>query len=253
MSGTRRSSKTYSKRSLHGLVAHDLGVRIISGELPAETLLPSEADLSIALDVSRTALREAIKVLAAKGLLESKPKVGTRVRARGEWNMLDPDVLAWHFEAAPVEDLVESLFEMRQIIEPSGAAMAAQRRSKAELAAIQEAYEAMEQAPSGSDAVVATDLRFHQAILTASGNQFMGSLGSLIETALAVSFRLSSSARPDAHVTSLPGHKAVLRAIEKRDPETARSAMRRLLKNAKADVLAALKLPKKREPAAFYN
>ncbi|WP_322096006.1 FadR/GntR family transcriptional regulator [Pelagibius litoralis] len=253
MSGTKPASKTYSKRSLHGLVAHDLGLRIVGGELPSDTLLPNEADLSALLKVSRTALREAIKVLAAKGLLVSKPKVGTRVRSRAEWNMLDPDILAWHFEAAPYEDFVRGLFEMRQIIEPSGAAMAAQRRSKTELAAIRAAYEAMERAPSGSDAVVETDLRFHQAILNASDNQFMGSLGSLIETALLGSFRLSSASRPDAHVTSLPGHKAVLDAIERRDPEAARSAMRELLRGAKADVLAVLKLPQKKEPAAFYN
>lgn len=253
MSGTKRASKTYSKRSLHGLVAHDLGLQIVGGDLAADSLLPNESDLSAALDVSRTALREAIKVLAAKGLLESRPKVGTRVRARAEWNMLDPDILAWHFEAAPYEEFVTSLFEMRQIIEPSGAAMAAQRRSRSELAAIRAAYEAMEQAPSGTEAVVEADLRFHLAILAASGNQFMGSLGSVIETALAGSFRLSSGSHPDAHVASLPGHKAVLAAIEKRSPEGARSAMRELLKGAKADVLSALKLPQKKEPLAFYN
>src|SRR5262249_18820510 len=105
---------TYSNRSLHGQVAHDIGAQILRGDLGPGDVLPNEADFSARLKVSRTALREAIKVLAAKGLVESRPKTGTRVRPRGEWNLLDPDVLAWQLAAGPVESFVADLFELRQ-------------------------------------------------------------------------------------------------------------------------------------------
>ncbi len=97
----RNTSRTYSKRSRHGQVAHEIGIRIMSGELAIGATPPNEAEFSGRLNVSRTALRESIKVLAAKGLLESRPKIGTRVRPRAAWNMLDPDVLAWRLEALP--------------------------------------------------------------------------------------------------------------------------------------------------------
>ena len=120
-------ARTYSTRSLHGQVAHQIGERILRGDIAPGQSLPNEADLSEELNVSRTALREAIKVLAAKGLLESRPKTGTRVRSRDNWNMLDPDVLAWLFADGPNAAASEMLFEIREIFEPSAAAMAATR------------------------------------------------------------------------------------------------------------------------------
>ena len=113
--------RTYSERSLHGRIAHRIGMQILRGELPAGRGLPSEDLWSAELEVSRTALREAIKVLAAKGLIESRPRTGARVCARERWNFLDPDVLAWRLAALPTERYVRDLFDLRQVIEPSAA------------------------------------------------------------------------------------------------------------------------------------
>ncbi len=121
----QQPNRTYSRRSLHGQVANEIAQRIMSGEFAPGTILPNEADFSVKLKVSRTALREAIKVLAAKGLVESRPKIGTRIRPRDHWNMLDPDVLAWQFASDDVARFADDLFEVRQIIEPAAAALAA--------------------------------------------------------------------------------------------------------------------------------
>ncbi|MGK9165457.1 FadR family transcriptional regulator [Inquilinus limosus] len=234
----RQGSKTFSRRSLHGQIAYDIGTRIVRGDIPPGTVLPNESDLSIQFSVSRTALREAIKVLAAKGLVESRPKTGTRVRPRDEWNMLDPDLLAWQFATQPTERLAHDLLEIRQIIEPAAAALAAERATEAQRQAIGRAFADMEAAPDG-DASIEPDLRFHQSILAASNNEFLQPLGSLIETAMASSFRITSN-EPGALQVSLPRHRAVRDAILTHEPETARQAMRILLEETAADMRRAL-------------
>jgi DNA-binding FadR family transcriptional regulator len=243
----RRTSLIYSKRSLHGQVAHDLGGRIMCGELAPGAVLPNEADFSASLHVSRTALREAIKVLAAKGLVESRPKTGTRVRPRTDWNLLDPDVLAWQFAAGPFTRFIEDLFELRQMIEPQAAALAARRAGATEVERIEEAYLGMEKAGNDSDLWIDPDLRFHQAIIRATGNELLWPLGAIIETALATSFRLSS-ADWDGPIHSLPLHRAILDAIRERNPDAAQAAMLRLLDGAADDVRHALADKRPRTP-----
>lgn len=228
------SDRTFSRRSLHGQVAHEIGARIVRGELAPGKTLPSEAELSVELSVSRTALREAIKLLSAKGLLESRPKTGTRVRQRSSWNMLDPDVLNWLVSHGAFEEYAEDLFEMRRVVEPAAAAIAAMRSNQPAIAEIERAYADMVAAGEDIEAGVEPDLRFHKGILAATGNEFIASLGALIESALATSFRISSS-RPGAKLNSLPRHEAVLRAILAADPGTARTAMETLLSDAVHD------------------
>lgn len=235
----QRKSRTYSIRSLHGQVANEIAERIMSGEFAPGSILPNEADFSVMLKVSRTALREAIKVLAAKGLLVSRPKIGTRIRPRDHWNMLDPDVLAWQFATSNVAGFADDLFEVRQIIEPAAAAMAAERASPAELSAIDKAYRDMEEAGCDLEASIEPDLRFHLSILAATGNELLVPLGALIETALASSIKLSGSA-PDALFHALSMHKAVLDEIRRRDPNGARLAMRNLLVKSVAYVRRAI-------------
>lgn len=231
---SKGSDRTYSRRSLHGQVAHEIGARIIRGELAPGETLPNEADLSLELKVSRTALREAIKLLAAKGLVESRPKTGTRIRPRTSWNMLDPDVLSWLVSDGAFEDYADDLFEMRRVVEPAAAAIAATRGDKAAIAEIKKAYEGMVVAGEDIEAGVDPDLRFHQAILLATGNEFIAPLGALIDSALATSFRISSS-RPGAKINSLPRHEAVLKAITRGDGDAARRAMEVLLSDAMDD------------------
>ena len=207
----------------------------MGGELAPGAVLPNEADFSASLRVSRTALREAIKVLAAKGLVESRPKTGTRVRPRADWNLLDPDVLAWQFAAGPLERFIEDLFELRQMIEPQAAAMAARRAGPVEIERIEQAYRGMAAAGNDSDLWIDPDLRFHQAIIRATGNELLWPLGAMIETALATSIRLST-ARSDGPIHALPLHRAILDAIRKRNAGAAQAAMYRLLDGAADDV-----------------
>ena len=224
----QQPNRTYSRRSLHGQVANEIAARIMSGEFAPGTILPNEADFSVKLKVSRTALREAIKVLAAKGLVESRPKIGTRIRPRDHWNMLDPDVLAWQFASDNVASFADDLAEVRQIIEPAAAALAAERATEDQLATIERAYLDMEAAGEDLEASIEPDLRFHLSILAATGNELLVPLGSLIETALASSIKLSGS-ESSQEIYALPKHKAVLDAIRARDAKAARVAMRTLL------------------------
>src|SRR6478735_40212 len=120
-------------RRLRGAVAYKLGTAILSGDFAPGDILSSEVEFSEALDVSRSAYREAIQVLTAKGLVESRPKMGTRVLPRSRWNLLDPDVLAWAFAGEPDPQFVRSLFELRAVVEPAAAGFAAQRRTRDDL------------------------------------------------------------------------------------------------------------------------
>lgn len=235
----RNSRRRFTNRNLHGRVAHELGRRIVGGAYQPGDLLPPEASVGQEMDVSRTALREAFKVLTAKCLIESRPKVGTRVRARKDWNMLDPDVLSWCFATKPSAQLLRSLFEMRRVFEPSAAAMAAERRTAEQLQEIEAAYRSMEEAAAGTEEMLTTDLRFHLSILDATDNEFMVSLGMLIETALMGSFRLSS-AKPRAFSDALPSHKAVCLGIRRQDPKRARFEMQQLLDKSVQDALSML-------------
>ncbi len=240
--------RTYSQRSLHGRIAHQIGMQILRGELPAGRSLPSEDLWSAELDVSRTALREAIKVLAAKGLIESRPRTGARVCARERWNFLDPDVLAWRLAALPTERYVRDLFDLRQVIEPSAAALAAQRAETVDIARLAEACAEMAAAGDDGGEWMVADLHFHQTLLWMTGNELLGSLGALIETALLMSFRLSDG-NPRGQRHSLPLHVDVLEAVRAGDPARARGAMLVLLRHAQDDVASALRIVRRKTPA----
>ena len=229
------NGRTFSRRNLHGQVVHEIGTRILGGEFPPGAVLPSEARLGAELRVSRTALREAIKVLAAKGLIESRTKIGTRVRPREQWNILDPDILAWAFSAGDAGHHAIALTEVRRILEPAAAALAARRAAAEGIAGIQEAYDGMVAAVDDAAATVAADLLFHQSILAATGNEFLAPMGYLIESALAASFKLSGST-PAARRKALPLHAAILGRIRDGDAAGAEAAMHRLLRATKTDI-----------------
>jgi len=213
-----------SSRSLHGQIVHELGRQIVAGHYVPGAILPREDRLAEQLQVSRTALRESLRVLGSKGLIETRQKVGTRVRDASHWNLLDPDVLAWHGAALPNATFVEQLAEMRELVEPGAAALAARRRTDAQLACIRDAYDAMA-AAGDMEAWAAADLRFHHAVLDATGNALLRPLFSVIETALG-SYLLLSARKADADFKySLPRHASVYEAIAARDPHAARQAM----------------------------
>lgn len=221
-------------RNLHGQVVQELGRLIVDGKIAPGENLPREELLAERMKVSRTALREAMKVLSAKGLIESRQKTGTRVRDTLHWNQLDADVLAWRCASMPTEDFVEKLVEMREVIEPAAAAAAARRRSDEQLARIEAAYEGMA-AATDLEAWSEADLAFHEAVLRATHNELMTSLFSVIETALGSYFQLSASIAGNFRY-SLPRHKAVLDAIRRHQPEVARQAMQKMVADSRSNI-----------------
>jgi DNA-binding FadR family transcriptional regulator len=226
--------KATDARSLHGHVVRELGRRIVTGELRPGEVLPREDVLAESMDVSRTALREALKVLSAKGLIEARPKIGTRVRKTELWNQLDADVLSWRCASMPTDDFIEKLVEMREIIEPAAAAAAARKRTAAQLAAIDSAFHQME-ASRNSDEWAVADLSFHDAVLQATGNELMVSLFSVVESALGMFFVLSAQTAGDFRY-SLPHHQKVLDAIRRQQPEVARKAMQNMIADSQANL-----------------
>ena len=228
-------SGSSGRSSLHASVVEQVGRRIVQGEfLPGEAL-PNADDSSEMLDVSRTVLREAIKVLAGKGLVDSRPKTGTRVRPRAEWNFLDPDVLAWRYSGPIVPDDVTALFELRRAIEPMSANLAALRATPAQLLQMNAALAEMEAVADDAEAFAKPDLVFHKTILRMSGNELIGSLAALIETALLMSFRLSNDL-PEGQRHSMPLHRHVAERIAARDGAGAQQAVVQLIDNAELDV-----------------
>jgi DNA-binding FadR family transcriptional regulator len=215
--------KPVEARNLHSQVVQQLGQLIVSGKLAPGEGLPREDLLAEKLAVSRTALREAMKVLVAKGLIESRQRTGARVREAIHWKQLDQDVLAWRCASMPTNDFIDKLVEMRELIEPGAAAAAAKRRTTAQLAALKAAYEAMAAAPD-LDAWAEADLAFHETMLQATNNELMVSLFTVIETALGQYFLLSARNAPDFKA-ALPNHGKVLDAIRRKQPEAAREAM----------------------------
>jgi DNA-binding FadR family transcriptional regulator len=216
---------------MHGRVVEWLGLRIVSGEYAPGSQLPNEADLADRLGVSRGGVREAVKALAAKGLVEPRPRLGTRVLARSDWNLMDRDVIAWHGRNAD-PDFLRDLFNLRCILEPEAAGQAALNATDEHLAALTSAYDSMARnapgLPGSEDAFVAADLAFHLTLLRASGNQLIEQLGRLLETGLHHALEVNSHA-PGGVSATLPVHKTVLTAVRNGRPNAASKAMRALL------------------------
>lgn len=227
-------------RKLHNIVAHDLGCMIIGGQLQPGDKLPNDDQLSALLAVSRTAYREGVRTLIAKGLLQTRAKVGTKVAPRSNWSMLDPDVLAWHLEAEPSYDFISSLFELRQIVEPAAAVLAAARRDEMDIEAIASAFDAMKAAPSGSIHALEADLCFHLALLRATKNEPLIAMSPVIESTMRWSVRLTLDAFPTAHAGSLPDHEAVLNAVAAGDGVQAQDRMADMITVARENLLKSL-------------
>jgi len=209
----------------HARVRNGLGRAIVSGTYGQGALLPGDAELMERFGVSRTVLREALKALAGKGLIAARARVGTRVCDRAAWNLFDPEVLAWHADAGVTPAFLKHLGEMRLAFEPEAAALAAQRRTDQDLAALHTCLEQM----AGAD-FVAADVAFHLAVARAADNPFMRTLGALIEVALASSLTVSSpQSDPQLLAQSLAAHRAILAAIDRRDEEAARTSMRAVI------------------------
>ena len=211
MATTPRSGATSTARSPRGSARRSWPASI----RPARSC-PTAAEMCARFSVSRTALREAYSILSAKALIVARPKIGTRVRPKSDWNLLDSEVLAWHLQATPNEHFIDDLFVLRQMVEPAAAALAASLRSPATVERIAEAYDRMEQFKNGAGDLIGADLDFHMAILEASGNRFLAALGGLIHTALEGTFRLSWLGAARIQDDRLFQHKGIFEAIRER-------------------------------------
>ena len=220
---------------IHDSVVRTMGAWILGGRYNPGDVLPREDDLTQSLGVSRTSLREAVKVLCAKGLLEARPRVGVRVREREHWRLLDPIVLGWHPDLTADRELIIGLIETRRIIEPAAAELAARRGADRDFDAIEAAYLGMERAiPHDLKACCESDLAFHRALVDASHNIVLRNLIGTVETALRASFLLTTSLMEN-QARTLSVHKAVLESVRVRDTAGARSAMNWLLDLAEED------------------
>ncbi|MGE8446475.1 MAG: FadR/GntR family transcriptional regulator [Comamonas sp.] len=218
--------------SLHHQVMDSLGRLIASPEYGPGATLPNEEELCERLGVSRTAVREAIKALSAKGMLEARPRTGTRVRPQAQWSLFDADVLGWLCSQGVDQQLGRHLMVMRGILEPAAASLAARMHTDAQLLSLQQAFAAMEAAASIDEWVVA-DLAFHQSILQATGNPLLISLGGIVASALE-SLLTVNAQQAGQFNDGLLMHGKVLAAIERRSADDAQLWMRALL----ADTIA---------------
>ncbi|MGK5741024.1 FadR/GntR family transcriptional regulator [Micromonospora sp. URMC 103] len=223
----------YAGRGVHGQTVEVIARRILTGEI-AEGATLNIAALQEELDVSLTALREALKVLSAKGIVDARQKRGTFVRPRADWNLLDGDVIRWQFADGADPRLLDKLQEVRAIIEPAAARLAAARATAEDLAALDAALAGMADAHGDPGAAVAADLAFHRALLAATHNELLVRMEVVMKTGLAERDRLVHGR--DADDDPVPSHRAVVDAIRTGDETAAETAMRELLAKAVRDV-----------------
>jgi DNA-binding FadR family transcriptional regulator len=222
------------KPRLHAAIAQDLGVGIVSGRYRPGHILDGEIESSEQFSVSRTAYREAIRTLAAKGLVNSRPKVGTRVTPQHDWNLLDADVLRWIFHGEPEPEIMQRLFELRSIVEPEAAALAARRRTQRHLDDMRIALKEMRDFTLRTEAGRLADQRFHSALLSASDNPFIISMTKSVTAAVAALTEFKQRVTP-LRRDPVPDHERVYDAIAAKAPDKARIAMAELIRLAVMD------------------
>ncbi|MCB1501508.1 MAG: FadR family transcriptional regulator [Bauldia sp.] len=234
-----RQARLYPNAGVHGHLAHEVGRLIVSGTIAQGALLPHEAELSERYEASRQAVREALKVLAAKGLVVSRRRAGTRVLPRSSWNIFDPDVIAWFPPDKIPSDVLRDLFEMRKAIEPIAAHRAAERGDKAAISEIGASLEQMIAVEKPSEAFFEADGAFHDGILFASGNAMFEQMGQVFGPLMRTSFETHFNAVIEtmsgppairaAVERSMKRHAAIYEAIARGDAEEARKASEALL------------------------
>ena len=219
---------------LHGSIARDLGVLIVSGRYRPGHILDGEVEASEQRKVSRTAYREALRILAAKGLVNSRPRVGTRVSALDQWHLLDPDVLSWAFSGEPEPEVLHGLFELRTIVEPAAAALAAARRDQKHLDSMRRALDSMSLHSLNVEEGRVADKEFHAALLRATANPYIVSLTNGVTAAVNALTEFKQRIAPLKR-DPVPDHLRVYDAIAAKDAEGARAAMTELIRLAIMD------------------
>ncbi len=239
-------------KNVHGNTVDFLGEAIVAGRYGDGGAMPPEPSLCEELGVSRTVVRESVKSLVAKGLVQTGPKVGTRVMPSEHWNWFDPDVIAWQVKAGLTPEFVRDLQDLRLIVEPAAIRLAAQRATQQDIDGIEEAYAGMKIAVYEGGDYVTHDLRFHQGLLRASRNRMLVQMSKALSALLRTSFEISTR-RKDGPLISLPLHRAVLDAVIAHQPDQAEAAVRILIDGARDDIEQVLasrrRLPSLSSPA----
>ena len=222
-------------RKLYQYIVDEIGQRIIKGKYRTEDVLPTEDQLSNELHVSRGVLREAIKVLTQKGLIQTRPRVGTQVLPRENWNLFDPDVLVWRLQIEDKTTFLKNVTEVRRLIESEAARQAARRATNSEVLDIKVTLAQMQTLLSDNDRYVyddylAMDILFHSKILKASHNDLLSQIGSTVRNAVHKA-RESDTADIVIQKESFPFHVAIMDGIRDKDPDAAYKASQEMFDN----------------------
>ena len=228
-------SQSVRRTRLHEQVAKTLCLRVLNNDLPPDSILPNEDSLAEQFGVSKPVIREAMSFMEAKGLVEVRPRVGTRICDPSNWVLTDPVLMKWQMESGTDTDFIQEMLELRGLIEPLAAGLAAERASSQKIANIEDAFLKMETAKTVNDHIHA-DMLFHLSIVAASGNKLLTSaLKPILENTLGSSFSHFIQSI-DAAKSSLPVHRAVVTAIKDKNPEQAIAAAKKVIGRYAEDI-----------------
>jgi len=217
-------------RNFHTFVINEIGHGIVTGRFPVGSILPSDAAMMETYGVSRTVLREALKTLEAKGLVEARPKVGTRVSPSSRWNFFDQQVLSWHFDAKLDCQFYESLFDIRLALEIRAADLASRRRTAEHVRLMKYWVHQMDLAPDSAESHALADLEVHRIIAESSGNPLLRSVTGVVELTLALIARAGSAEQGRLiRIASTTDHEKLVAAIEAGNAELAVEIMSRIV------------------------
>lgn len=247
----KRMRKPIGQSLTYGIV-ESLGHAVVTQAYNDAAPFPIEAELCKQFGASRTVLREAVKMLTAKGLLGARPRQGTWVESEEHWNLLDPDVLRWLMERKFSLQMLAEFTQVRLAIEPMAAMLAATSASPQHIAGIQHAIQRMKAAERGADDPLESDIAFHVAVLHATGNRFYVQLEDVINAALHISIPFTNSYK-GVKLADVDAHGKVLDAIEARRPERARAAMEAMIREVMELIEQAGRQPKASKPAQKYG
>jgi DNA-binding FadR family transcriptional regulator len=220
-------------------VSDRLALNIVAGKYGE--LLPPQEDLAMNFGVSRTLMREALSMLLVKGMLEMRPRLGTRVLSEQNWKIFNRDVIDWCFAAKADPEFLLDLLDLRAVIEPRAAALAAMRATPADRAAMRTAINGLHAWPSTSPEFAAHDLDLHVGIIRASQNQLFIQLEVIVRASIETMIRIVSP-NPDIIAAAIDSHERIVKAIERQDPVEAELAMRLLVNQAASNVEATMGL-----------
>jgi GntR family galactonate operon transcriptional repressor len=237
---TPRSSSAL--RGLQKPVIDGIGRSIVGGQFLPGAILPTEPELGEQYQVSRTSVREAMRVLAAKGLVEIRQKVGTRVQDREHWNIFDSDILRWHNDEGKGNAVMRDLIELRQVLEPAAAKLAAGRATIADHGKLLAAINAMENSIESSEKYAEADVEFHLAVYSSSHNSLMRQFGNVVAEFLIRAFTLQQRVIKDSRalIDDVQLHREVYEAINRGEGEAAAHAMLTVVLEGKSSLIQAI-------------